>query len=101
MLRSVVRKEGGRYGVRVSSRQRRIPPMSNDLTVVRDLAQRYAEEAARPIQDRRRDLWLQHNSRVRTLPLIYVRAFAWSELPDAKCVCEDAFYRSLEGQLRQ
>lgn len=75
--------------------------MSNDLTVVRDLAQRYAEEAARPIQDRRRDLWRQHNSRVRTLPLIYVRAFAWSELPDAKCVCEDPFYRSLEGQLRQ
>ena len=75
--------------------------MSSDLAVVRGLAQRYAEQAARPIQHQRRDLWRQHNSQVRTVPLIYMRAFAWSELPDAQCVCEDPFLRSLEGQLRQ
>jgi hypothetical protein len=77
--------------------------MSNpsELSIVRDLAERYAEQAARPIQDRRRTLWRDHNSKVRTRPLIYMRAFAWSELPDATCVCEDPFLRSLETQLRK
>ncbi|MDX9980444.1 MAG: hypothetical protein RBU25_10500 [Lentisphaeria bacterium] len=74
---------------------------SRDLTVVRDLAKRYAEEAARPVQNQRRDLWRQHNSLVRTRPLIYVRAFAWSELPESRCLCEDPFLRGLESQLRQ
>ena len=73
----------------------------SDLTVVRDLAERYAEQAARPIQNDRRNLWRDHNSKIRTRPLIYMRAFAWRELPDSQCVCEDPFLRSLEMPLRQ
>lgn len=76
-------------------------PSNQELTLVRDLAQRYAEQAARPIQAQRRDLWRTHNSLVHTRPLIYVRAFAWRELPESRCLCEDPFLRGLENQLRQ
>jgi hypothetical protein len=74
---------------------------TRELTVVRDLSERYAEQAARPVQEQRRALWRDHNSKVRTRPLIYMRAFAWSELADSKCLCEDPFLRSLESQLRK
>ena len=73
----------------------------DDLTLVRGLAERYAEVAASPIQDERRHLWRDHNSKIRTRPLIYVRAFAWPELPDSRCLCENPFLRSMENILRQ
>ena len=58
---------------------------AKDITILRDLAKRYAEIASKPIQDERRDLWRKHNSLVRTRPLIYMRAFAcWSEMPESK-----------------
>ena len=50
--------------------------MPDDRTVIRELARRVAEIAARPVQDERRDLWRRHNSLQRTRPLIYVRWFA-------------------------
>jgi hypothetical protein len=46
-------------------------------------------------------MWRQHNSLVHTPPLIYVRAFAWQEMPDAECHCEDPFLRHHEDFLRQ
>ncbi|MBN1639939.1 MAG: hypothetical protein JXA09_01795 [Anaerolineae bacterium] len=72
-----------------------------DVEILRDLARRYAEVAAQPIQDERRDLWRQHNSLIRTRPLIYVRAFAWREMAASELQCEDPFYRAHENYLRQ
>jgi hypothetical protein len=72
-----------------------------DRSIVRDLARRYAEVSADPEMDRRRDLWRRHNSLEFTPPLIYVRAFAWNELPDAVCHCEDPLCRQYESFLRQ
>jgi len=72
----------------------------NDRAILHDLAERYLEVCRRDVQQERRDLWRRHNSLVRTRPLIYVRAFAWPEMPEAQCRCEDPFYRAYENRFR-
>ncbi|MBP8954733.1 MAG: hypothetical protein KBI47_20255 [Armatimonadetes bacterium] len=75
---------------------------ARDIQIIRDLAKQYAEIAAKPIQDERRNLWRDHNSLIRTRPLIYVRWLAaWSEHPDATPRCEDRFWQGHEHFLRQ
>ena len=73
---------------------------TQDLVILRDLAKRYHDVCADPLQRERRDLWRRHNSLERTRPLIYVRAFAWNEMPQSKCACEDPFLRQFEDILR-
>jgi len=68
-----------------------------ELTIIRDLAKRYVDVCARPVQQERRDLWRRHNSLRRTRPLIYTRAFAWGEMPQSECECEDPLYRHYES----
>ena len=73
-----------------------------DVQILRDLAKRYAEIAAKDIQDERRDLWRRHNSLERTRPLIYVRwTAAWDEAPESRLQCEDPFFQQHERFLRQ
>jgi len=74
---------------------------AKDREVLRRLASRYRDVCDSPVQVERRDLWRRHNSLKPTRPLIYTRAFAWSEMPDAACICEDPFLRQHESQLRQ
>ncbi len=74
--------------------------MNNDITILRDLARRYLEACSRPEQKQRRDLWRKHNSLKATIPLIYVRAFAWAEMPESKCLCTDGFFRQYEDFFR-
>jgi hypothetical protein len=74
---------------------------SGDVAVLRDLASRYVEVCAEPVQDQRRALWRQHNSLKRTRPLIYVRAYAWAEMPESRCLCADPFLRSYEDFFRR
>jgi hypothetical protein len=73
---------------------------TSDKTVLRELAARYLEICGKAVQQERRELWRRHNSRQRTRPLIYVRAFAFSELPESRCVCQDEFFRHYERQFR-
>jgi hypothetical protein len=73
---------------------------SRDLAVLRELAAQYAAVSREPVQEERRSLWRRHNSLKTTRPLIYTRAFAWKEMPQSNCVCEDPFFRAYEGQLR-
>ncbi|MHB0999910.1 MAG: uroporphyrinogen decarboxylase/cobalamine-independent methonine synthase family protein [Armatimonadota bacterium] len=72
----------------------------NDIKILRDLAARYMEVCSNPEQDVRRDLWRRHNSLKQTQPLIYVRAFAWGEMPESKCECADPFFRAFENFFR-
>ena len=73
-----------------------------DVRIIRDLAKRYAEVAAKPIQDERRDLWRRHNSLQRTRPLVYCRWFAcWHEHPWSQLECEDPFWQGHERFLKQ
>ncbi|MCK5801957.1 MAG: hypothetical protein KAI66_03955 [Lentisphaeria bacterium] len=74
--------------------------MNQDITILRDLAQRYMDLCADPVQNERRDLWRRHNALQRTRPLIYVRAFARREIPACQCSCEDPFWRRWETDLR-
>ena len=75
--------------------------MSDDRSILRDLASRYTALAASDDQEHRRSLWRRHNSLEPTPVLIYVRAFAWCEMPQSRCKCEDPFFRQYEDQLRQ
>jgi len=71
-----------------------------DRDILRDLAKRYVDVCASPDQKVRRDLWRRHNSLKATRPLIYVRAFAWAEMPESRLLCEDAFFHPYENFLR-
>ncbi|MBT3381597.1 MAG: hypothetical protein HN742_31195 [Lentisphaerae bacterium] len=74
-----------------------------DRTIVRDLAKQYAEIAADPIQDERRELWRRLNSLEATRPLVLVRAGGgvWKETPAVQPTCETPPYRGYEALLRQ
>ncbi len=72
----------------------------SDKAILQDLARRYLAICHEDVQRERRDLWRRHNSLRRTRPLIYVRAFAWDEMPERACLCEDPFYRQYEDFFR-
>jgi hypothetical protein len=74
---------------------------AKDTKLLRELAKKYMDVCSNPAQTERRDLWRRHNSLKRTKPLIYVRAFAWHELPQAQCQCEEPFFRKFEDFLRK
>ncbi|MBN1555269.1 MAG: hypothetical protein JXA11_11030 [Phycisphaerae bacterium] len=73
-----------------------------DVIVLRDLAKRYVEVAADPIQNQRRDLWRRHNRLKPTRPLLYLRGGeAWNEVPEITTrKCADSLFQSVERNLR-
>lgn len=73
---------------------------TGDRAVLRELARRYVEVCGREVQADRRRLWRAQNSLRGSRPLIYARAFAWAEMPESRCVCEDALLRAHETRLR-
>ena len=72
----------------------------NDRTILRQLSEQYLEICMRPEQAERRRMWRQHNSLKWTYPLIYTRAFAWSEMIQSVCECTDPFFRYFENFFR-
>ncbi len=72
-----------------------------DRDILRDLARRYLDICRKPVQQERRNLWRQHNSLKPTRPLVYIRAFAWSEMPHSRCQCQDPFFRQHEEFFRR
>lgn len=73
---------------------------NRDKEILRDLAKRYLDICNKPQQQERRKLWKAHNSFKGDRPLIYVRAFAWHEMPESTCHCEDPFARTYEDFFR-
>jgi len=73
---------------------------ANERAVLRDLTQRYLDVCQRPEQNERRNLWRRHNSLKWTRPLIYVRAFAWREMPEAQLTGQTPELRAVENFLR-
>ncbi len=71
------------------------------VNLIRELAQRYMEVCAKPVQNERRRLWALKNSLKPVRPLIYVRACAWREMPQSKCQCQDPTLKDAESFLRQ
>jgi hypothetical protein len=73
---------------------------TGDRSILRELARDYLDICASPVQAERRDLWRRHNSLEQTRPLIYVRAFAWREMPQARSLCQDPLCRQFEDYFR-
>lgn len=79
--------------------------MSTDRQILRDLVQQYADIAAQPLQQERRDLWRTHQSLQPTRPLILANFGYWNvwcrdTFGDDKLQCEDPFFRAYERILR-
>lgn len=76
---------------------------SDDVQTLRELAHRYAEAAADPVQDERRDLWRRHNALQPTRPLIYLRGGrCWSEVDEvSRLRCTEPLLAGVERQMRQ
>lgn len=72
----------------------------NGVALLRELAARYAAASAPAIQDPRRRMWKLTNSLERSRPPIYVRHFAWKEMPESTLVCEDPWHRAVEEDLK-
>jgi hypothetical protein len=67
-----------------------------DVATLRKLAHEYMALCSAPVQTERRALWRNHNSLKSARPLIYVRAFAWQEMPQSQGRCEDGCFRQYE-----
>jgi hypothetical protein len=79
--------------------------VATDLHVLRELARRYAEIAADPIQDEKRRLWSAHNSLRPTRPPVLATYGMWNVwcrevFGDHAMQCVDPFYRGHERWLR-
>lgn len=73
---------------------------NRDISILRDLTRQYVEICNDSVQNERRNLWRRHNSLKETKIPIYVRAFAWEEMPESRCLCDDQFYRHFEDFFR-
>ena len=83
-------------GLRDSGMTATLMMNKHDVSILRNLAAQYMAVSSDPVQGKRRSLWRQHNSLKKTRLLIYVRAFAWQEMPQSQCRCEDVFFRQYE-----
>jgi hypothetical protein len=77
----------------------------NDLRILRDLARQYADVAAKPVQEQRRELWSDHNSLRPARVLVIATYGMWNVwcrevFGDAQMQCADPFYRQYERELR-
>lgn len=75
---------------------------NHDRNILRNLAKQVVEEAARPEMDRRRRLWVEHNSLRSTYPLMLVfPEGAWIELlPASSLKCQGEEAKRIEWELR-
>ena len=78
--------------------------MNRDVEILRNLVKQYAEIAAEPIQQQRRDLWRAHQSLKPTRPLILATYGMWNvwckEVFGPQTLqCEDPFFRAYEQML--
>jgi len=78
---------------------------TRDREILRDLATRYADLAAQPIQDERRALWRAHMGLKGDRPLVlvtygYHNVWCREVFGDATLQCTDPFFRAHERALR-
>jgi hypothetical protein len=77
-----------------------------DILVLRELASKYAEISAKPVQEERRRLWTAHNSLQPTrVPILLTFGMhnIWCRevFGDSAMECKDPFFREQERNLRQ
>lgn len=74
--------------------------IADERAILRRLAGKYMELTLNSAEDRKRDVWRHLNSLKTLRPPIYVRAFAWDEMPDAELLCHDPVLRTAENFFR-
>jgi hypothetical protein len=72
-----------------------------EIGILRELAKKYIEICDERKLLKKRDMWRRHNSFRKTPILIYVRAFAWNEMPESKCRCQNGALRHYENFFRE
>lgn len=76
--------------------------MNKERIILRELAKQVKEITMDSRQDQYRKNWRNHNSFVRTRPLIYMRAYAFNEFFDHdKLKCQDPFLRHYEWAMHK
>lgn len=76
--------------------------MTDDVRVLRELAEQVAEIASMDIMDERRALWAAHNAFKKVRTPIYIRDGHWSkEIIEPLCVCENDLLWQVELYLRK
>ena len=78
-----------------------------DISILRNLSEKYAEIACSDLQNKRRELWRKNNSLEKNAgPLIIIQNFgSWSEFmrhefSDEKMECRDLFFKNHEKKLK-
>jgi hypothetical protein len=76
---------------------------ARDRAILRDLASRVAELAARPVEDAKRDLWYRHNALEATRPIVFCDPEnGWNEIiTPADLACKGQLARDWEMRLRK
>ena len=75
----------------------------NEIQTLRQLAARYAEAAALPVQQEKKRLWLQLNHLNMERPLLTIDQIPWNEMDvdgSLQCVVQDPYWRGVEWELR-
>lgn len=101
MLPQVVPSIRGRA---MPTKKPEIPFSVNDRNILRALAENVADTAALPIQNRRKEMWLDLNELKETKPMIWVDEVCWNEFePDGELDLrtESSFCQDIEKQLRR
>lgn len=77
---------------------------SNDILVLRTLANQYMEIASLPAQRAKMELWKSFNRHDNTRPMITIDQLPWHELNydgSLTCVVQDPFFRAIEDKMRK
>ncbi|MCL2639422.1 MAG: hypothetical protein FWD53_01110 [Phycisphaerales bacterium] len=76
---------------------------NNDIQILRELAKRVAELAARPVEEEKEKKWTAHNDLKTSEPVIITYPqHGWAEiLPESCLMCTDAAARRWEMELRR
>jgi len=75
-----------------------------EIAVLRELAQKYAEYAALPAHEEKRRLWIENNECRAARPMVLIDQICWGEINTDGALTgriEDKYWRSVEEELRQ
>ena len=73
---------------------------NHDRNIVRELAMHYIDLANATAEKQKRDMWRAKNSFKMTEPLIYIRAYAWNEMPMSRPQTANPVCRQIENFFR-
>ncbi|MBQ3080108.1 MAG: hypothetical protein IJC48_08960 [Clostridia bacterium] len=76
----------------------------NDVSILKTLASEYAHLASLPIQKKKKEMWLRHNSLASERPMILIDQLPWNELNtdgSLNLQVEDPYFRGVEDWMRK